>query len=90
MSSKPKKILFFIFLFLVVASSFRGCSGQWTGVVYADRQNLSNYRLIGVFDSLENCRSEAIYALRQISPNNDGDYECGLNCEGSVCKKTAR
>lgn len=68
--------------------------------MYPDRNNLTVHKNIGVYDSLESCRAEAIYTLSLLSrlnPDVRGDYECGLNCEYrdnlvsvKICKKTER
>lgn len=79
---------------LLVAGCFKE---EWEGFVYPDRQNLRKHQAIGVFPSLEACRAAAVSTLRRVSSLQDGDYECGLNCEASstlpgikVCEKTAR
>ena len=66
------------------------CTDRWTGIVYPDRSNLSIFKNIGEFKSLELCRNEAIFALRRISSQYSGDFECGLNCKGLVCEETSR
>ena len=70
---------------------------EWEGFVYPDKNNLTIHKNIGVFDSLENCRAEALNTLSQISSIQRGDYECGLNCQArnehggiKVCEKTVR
>ena len=77
-------VLIFAFLML------NGCSERWTGIVYPEKSNLSNFRNIGEFKSLDECRNEAIYTLKKIAASSQGDFECGLNCKGSVCKETSR
>ena len=68
---------------------------EWEGFVYPNKNNLTIYTNIGVYDSLENCRAEALNTLSQVSSIQKGDYECGLNCEArdelggiKVCEKT--
>lgn len=79
---------------LLVAGCFKE---EWEGFVYPDRQNLRQHQAIGVFPSLEACRAAAVSTLRRVSSLQDGDYECGLNCEARsdlpgirVCEKTER
>lgn len=63
---------------------------SWTGIVYPDKSNLSNFKKIGEFKSLDECRNESIYFLRKISAQYSGDFECGLNCKGLTCEKTSK
>lgn len=66
------------------------CNDKWTGIIYFDKSNLTNYKKIGEFKSLEECRNEAVYLLRSNSTINSGDFECGLNCTGLNCEATSR
>jgi len=74
------------------------CSNdQWEGFVYPNKNNLRVHRNIGVYESLESCRAAAWDMLSRISSIENGDYECGLNCEYrsdmgdiKVCEKTER
>ena len=70
---------------------------KWEGFVYPDKNDLTVYRNIGVYESLESCRAASLNTLSQISTIEKGDYECGLNCENrsgmggiKVCEKTER
>lgn len=63
---------------------------SWTGIIYPDKSNLSNFKNIGEFKSLEECRNAALNALRKISSISQGDFECGLNCNGSLCDETSK
>jgi hypothetical protein len=71
-----------------------GCSDRWQGRVYLNKQNLTNYRNIGEFSSLEECRDASLNYLRGIKALATGDYECGKNCtynselDEYVCEKT--
>ena len=77
-----------------------GCSKdgeRWEGWVYPDRTDLADYVRLGEFKSLQDCRSAARTKLHMLRATDDGDYECGLNCDdGSkyggvkVCKETLR
>ena len=77
---------------LVILAIFgiKKCTDSWTGIVYPDRSNLSNFKNIGEFQSLDECRNEAVYFLRRISAQYSGDFECGLNCKGLTCEETSR
>ena len=77
---------------LILAVPLSGCfKDEWSGYVYPDKHNLSEHEYIGKFKSLEICREEALDALNNLgSSTRKGDYECGLNCDGSVCDKTER
>ena len=72
--------LIFIILF---ASTFMGCNENdtWHGVVYPDRSNLSDALQIGHFDTLEECGIASIKILDRLHAFDNGDYECGKNCQ---------
>jgi len=42
---------------------------------------MSEYQILGVFDTIEECRDEAISFLYEKEVSHTDDYECGLNCE---------
>jgi hypothetical protein len=84
-----KKIWAAIFVVLAIFG-LKKCTDHWTGIVYPDKSTLSNFKNIGEFNSLEQCKNEAINVLRRISSQSSGDFECGLNCKGSICEKTSR
>lgn len=73
-----------------------GCGQEWTGYAYPDRNDLTEYRRVGTFQSLEECRAESLNLLRELvrSPEQRGDFECGLNCRYrnglNVCDRTER
>jgi hypothetical protein len=85
---------------LLVALSLSGCSQEWRGFVYPNKNDLSKHIEVGRYDSLEKCRDASLGKLQIIGKRYEGDYECGLNCrplrnfDGSsdmnVCKKTER
>ena len=83
---------------LVISLLSASCGkDEWEGFVYPNKDNLTIHRNIGVYESLESCRSAAWDMLSQISSIERGDYECGLNCEHrsgmgglKVCEKTER
>ena len=85
-----KKVVLLTFLI----AALTGCEDdQWKGFVYPSKNNLSNHREIGIYTSLEQCRSASLSVIRNANWSN-ADYECGLNCnqEGglNICKKTER
>jgi len=70
---------------------------EWEGFVYPNKNDLTVHRNIGIYESLESCRSAAWDLLSEISSIERGDFECGLNCEYrsdmgdiKVCEKTER
>jgi len=83
---------------LVTVATLAGCfQEEWRGFVYPNRADLTKHVEIGTFPSLEQCRSAAHDRLALSGWAEQGDYECGLNCERRegfgdmlVCKKTAR
>ena len=65
-----------------------GCDKRdtWHGVVYTDRDNLSDALQIGSFDTLQECGIAAIKTLDRLHALERGDYECGKNCrKDSTC-----
>ena len=93
---KNEKI--FSILSLLVVLIFSGCfKEEWEGFVYPNKNDLTVHKNIGVFKTLEQCRSASFNMLSRLNASESGDYECGLNCEwgagiGSIkiCKKTER
>lgn len=85
---------------LVLALLITGCTQEWRGFVYPNKNDLSKHIELGKFDSLERCRNAAIDKLWGLGDRSNGDYECGLNCrplknpDGSIdiniCEKTER
>ena len=67
-------------MLLYLSIILTGCSDRWQSKVYLNKQNLTNYRIIGEFSSLEECRDASLNYLRGIKSLNTGDYECGKNC----------
>ena len=55
---------------------------------------MTDYRIVGEFSSLEECRDVSLNYLRGIKVLDTGDYECGKNCEYNseldeyICEKT--
>ena len=95
MGSKLKTILFAIPLIFLY-----GCSQEWRGFVYPNKNDLSKHIEIGKFDSLEKCRNASLGKLQIMGKRYEGDYECGLNCQPlknpdgtsdiNICEKTER
>ena len=76
---------------VIAVTLLQACSSEWTGYVYPSKHDLSTSREVGTFDSLEKCRAEALGVLSGLPGGRDrGDYECGENCRGGVCKRTSR
>lgn len=67
-----------ILLFLFISSCAKD---NWEAIVYDDRNDLSEYKILGVYDSLDDCRTVAVSYLYSSELESIGDYECGLNCE---------
>jgi hypothetical protein len=87
-------------LFLFISFLFAGCSQEWRGFVYPNKNDLSKHIEIGKYESLEKCRDASLHKLSSMGKRLDGDYECGLNCrplknfdgssDMSICEKTER
>lgn len=82
---------------LILSLLLTGCSDQWEGFVYPNKDDLTNHIGIGSYKSLEDCRASALDALEKVSSVDRGDYECGLNCKADsslggikICKVTLR
>ena len=79
---------------VLVSAPLFGCSEEWEGFVYPNRNNLLVDIPIGTFKSLQECRAAAQAMLERLGALERGDYECGLNCkrrEGShllICERT--
>ena len=54
----------------------------WDCHVYPNRNDLTKFKYIGRFDSLEACRAAGTSELERLHRSNSGDYECGKNCKG--------
>ena len=62
---------------------------SWEGYVYRDRADLGKHVYIGLFDTLESCRTAARSRLNEMNSSVDkGDYECALNCAPNVFPRT--
>lgn len=82
-----------ICLFAIVF--FNGCfKEEWKGWVYPDKKNLANYRFMGKFKSLSECRTSTINYINSNSLQFTADFECGLNCRSeygiNICEETSR
>lgn len=81
---------------LLALSAVACTEDEWRGFVYPSAANLADHREIGVFKSLEACRTGARAYLAGINATEGGDYECGLNCREhaslrvQVCEETLR
>jgi hypothetical protein len=66
-------------LWLMISCSKRE---SWSAFAYPNANDLSDFRYLGQFKSLESCRA-AIHAWRtDMRVVADTDYECGKNCDG--------
>tara|TARA_B100002003_G_scaffold8397_1_gene7413 strand:- start:476 stop:754 length:279 start_codon:yes stop_codon:yes gene_type:complete len=89
-----KKI--FSILLLVVVLSLSGCFHEkWEGFVYPNKNDLTAHINIGIYETLDQCRTASLQTLSRLHAIKSGDYECGLNCKwgagiGSIkiCEKT--
>ncbi|KPJ58610.1 MAG: hypothetical protein AMJ42_02930 [Deltaproteobacteria bacterium DG_8] len=91
-----KKYAHIILIFFYSSVIFTWCSDRWQGTVYLHKQNLVNYRNIGEFATLEECRSAYLCYLEDINALEIDDYECKKNCKYNsdlgvyICKETLR
>ena len=75
-----EKPTYIVPMLLYLSIILTGCTDRWQSKVYLNKQNLTNYRIIGEFSSLEECRDASLNYLRGIKALDTGDYECGKNC----------
>ena len=77
---------------MMILISMSGCSffknsDSYLGIVYPDKSNLTEHRIIGEYSTLNECL-KAVNA----SVSSEGSYECGKNCDRSkmpmVCEET--
>jgi hypothetical protein len=84
-----------IIIGLSICTFLSSCSrATWSGFFYPNKSDLSVDVTLGEFSSLEECRSAA-RAMMQLPGNENGDYECGLNCRSSaekprICEATEK
>lgn len=86
--------------YLLIILVLTGCSQEWRGFVYPNKNDLSKHIEVGIFDSLEKCRNASLGKLNILGKRYEGDYECGLNCrplknfdgtsDMSICDETQR
>ncbi|MDH3693780.1 MAG: hypothetical protein OER96_04325 [Gammaproteobacteria bacterium] len=59
-----------------------GCSqpSTWSGSINPNRQDLTDWVSLGLFESRIGCEAVAIDVLARLGALTKGDYECGLNC----------
>ena len=85
-----------IILIQVLLLFLCGCVDNWQATVYPDKSDLKNYKHLGKFSSLEECRSACLRYLKDIHSLNKGDYECGKNCKYNsaydmyICEETLK
>lgn len=67
---------------LSFAVLYLGCrASTWKGFVYPDKSNLADFRVLGQFTTLDDCRASAMLYLRDLRATELGDYECGRDCK---------
>lgn len=77
-----------------------GCNSRtddtWSGTVYPNKNDLTNYLHLGSFQTLEECGAASIIILDKLNSLKRGDYECGRNCQkykntdSLVCEETTK
>ena len=73
-----------------------GCGDSWQATVYPNKNNLKDYKHLGEFTSIDECRRSCLGYLEDIHSLNKGDYECGKNCKYNsgddmyVCEETLK
>lgn len=76
------KLFFKTSYILILCFLLAGCSiSGWEGFVSPDKNTLEKVVVVGMFDSLYECRAEAIKKLEEVSSLEKGAYECGYSCE---------
>lgn len=69
-------------LLIILSTHLSSCkTDKWEAIVYDDKSNLIEYKILGVYGSLATCRNKAVSYLNNAGLQSAGDYECGLNCE---------
>jgi serine/threonine protein kinase len=88
--SKYLKIIFLSLSILVISIlsyKFLIQKDTWIGIIYPDKNNLYNHKIIGEFNSINSCLDKV-----NILVGENGTYECGLNCKTEtmpmICEKT--
>ena len=58
------------------------CSdGDWTGIVYPDKNDRVAQNVIGVFEDVAECRKGVQAALDKLELETTPDYESGYRCK---------
>lgn len=60
---------------------------EWYGFVYPDRDDYENMEVVGIYDSFDECQNATLSRLTEVSPEANGDYQCGLNCSLIIANK---
>ena len=80
-------LIFFITMISTPSYAWFWKKDEWTGLVYPNKNNLFNHKVIGVYDDVNTCLKEGMRVA-----GSEGSYECGLNCDTNkspmVCDKT--
>lgn len=93
-----KTIIFSIFVALTFSACLGGADGQgeWTSLIYPDKNNTKRSKKHAVYQSLEECRKGSLSELEKLGLKTRGDYQCGLNCEYhegmklDICEKLSK
>lgn len=74
-----------------------GSTESWNGIVYPEKNDLSNSIKLGAFENLNECSIRSLIVLDRLGSLNKGDYECGKNCTPEkttpfflVCEETTK
>jgi len=86
-----------LIIFATLLISGCGPTESWNGIVYPDKNDLSNSIKLGAFNHLNECGVRSLIVLDRIGALNKGDYECGKNCTPEkttpsflVCEETTK
>lgn len=74
------RAIFTILMLFTGYSNQAYSADQWTGIVYPDKENLFEHKIIGKFKTKKSCLIKAIKQAKK-----KGAYECAKNCaEGTL------
>lgn len=82
---------------LILLPTLTSCTThRWIGILYPDKDNLTDHMLMGHFETLEQCRERTLMVILRLSHMSQSTYECALNCERPrsmdapmVCERTS-
>jgi hypothetical protein len=76
--TRTRAPLFLVFLLLAACDD---APGEWSAIVYPDRNDRTQFSVTPRFKTFSYCRDQAIERMKAIQVNSGGDYECGFQCE---------